>query len=149
VGPYNGRVRYLGVDPGGRRIGLALGDDSTGVVTPVEVVPARGLVATAELIVGRARRMGAECVVVGLPTRDDGQETPACRRSHALAHEIAARGVRVALQGELLTTDEARRRARSAGLPRQAPVDHIAAQVLLEEYLAGAGGRRGGCRPRR
>jgi len=43
------------------------------------------------------------------------------------------------LQGEFLTTNEARRRARAAGRSPRRPVDDIAAQILLEEHLAGVG----------
>jgi len=46
----------------------------------------------------------------------------------------------VALQPEFLSTREARQRAREAGLPPDRPVDHLAAQVILEEHLAGKRG---------
>jgi putative Holliday junction resolvase len=135
-------MRCLGVDLGGKRVGLALGDDATGVATPLEVVPYRGVEAAAETLAAAARRHGAERVVIGLPTRAAGSETPACRRSHAVAAALAGRGLEVRLQAEHLSTDEARRRAREAGLPSDRAIDHLAAQVILEEHLAG-GGRRG------
>jgi len=129
-------VRYLAVDPGARRLGFAVGDDDTGVATPLAVVPYGGITEAAELIVQKASAVGAGSVVMGLPTLERGEETPACRRSHALAAAIAARGVEVVLQPEFLTTNEARRRARAVGLQPGRPVDHLAAQVLLEEFLA-------------
>ncbi len=130
-------MRYLGVDPGGSRLGFALGDDITGVVTALEVLPYKGARAAARTIEDLARTHDAEQVVMGLPTRVDGSETPACRRSHAIAEAITAPGLVVWMQPEYLSTDEARRRARSAGIDRRQPVDHLAAQVLLEEFLAG------------
>jgi putative Holliday junction resolvase len=136
-------VRYLAVDPGARRLGLAVGDDDTGVASAVAVVPFHGSTHAADLIVQRAAALGAGRVVVGLPTSERGDETPACRRSHALAAAIAARGIPVDLQREFLTTNEARRRARALGFPPGRPVDHLAAQVLLEEYLALPGAERG------
>lgn len=129
-------MRVLGVDPGARRLGLAVADDATGVVTPLEVVGYHGVAAAAEVVAAAAAEHRAARVVVGLPTAADGAETPACRRSRALAAALAALGLEVDLQPEFLTTDEARRRAREAGAPRDRPVDHIAAQVILEEYLA-------------
>jgi putative Holliday junction resolvase len=131
-----GLMRYLGVDPGGRRIGLAVGDDGTGVVTPLEVVAYDGAAAAAQLIAEAARRLAAGCVVVGLPTLADGSAGPAARRSCLLAEHLRTLGVEVVLQSEFLSTDEARRRARAAGRPRSGWVDDLAAQVLLEEYLA-------------
>jgi RNase H-fold protein (predicted Holliday junction resolvase) len=80
-------------------------------------------------------------VVIGLPTRADGTETPACRRSHAVAAAVAELGLEVRLQPEYLSTDEARRRARAAGLPGDRPVDDLAAQVIVEDHLQSNGGR--------
>jgi putative Holliday junction resolvase len=130
-------MRFLGVDPGGKRLGLAVGDDRTGIVTPLAVVAYRGVAAAAETIEAEARRHDADCIVVGLPTRADGSETPACRRSRALAEALSSAGLAVELQPEYLSSNEARRRAREAGLPSGRPVDHLAAQILLEENLAG------------
>lgn len=135
--PYNADMRVLGVDPGGQRFGLAVADAATGTVTPLEVVRYGGVHAAAAVIAAVAARHGAARVVVGLPTSADGDETPACRRSHALAAAIAGLGLVVELQPEYLTSDEARRRAREAGRPVGRPVDDLAAQVILEDYLAG------------
>jgi putative Holliday junction resolvase len=136
IAAYNDPMRYLGVDPGGRRVGLAVGDDLTGVVTPLAVIDCRGTAAAAEAVRSAARTHDATCVVVGLPTAADGTPTAACRRSELLATELRQIGYDVVLQPEFLSTDEARRRARELGLPADQPVDHLAAQVLLEEYLA-------------
>jgi len=130
-------VRYLAVDPGGRSIGLAVGDDETGVVSPLTVLRSGGARRASGEIAATARRVGAERVVVGLPTTVDGEHTPACRRSEVLAEALRALGLEVELQPEHLSTREARRRAREAGLPASAAVDHLAAQVILEDYLAG------------
>jgi putative Holliday junction resolvase len=128
-------VRYLGVDPGGKRVGLALADDETGIVVPLKVIAYGGLERAAEELARTAAELAADCVVIGLPTSASGEPTAACARSQALATALEERGHRVALQGEYLSTNEARRRAREAGLKRDQPIDHLAAQVLLEEYL--------------
>jgi putative Holliday junction resolvase len=124
------------VDPGGRRIGFAVGDDATGVASPLEVVPYKGLEGTARMIAAVAEKSGAARVVLGLPTLEDGSRGPASRRSERLAEALAALGIEVVLQNEFLSTNEARRRARAAGRSPRQPVDDIAAQVLLEEHLA-------------
>jgi putative Holliday junction resolvase len=134
-------MRFLGVDPGGKRLGLAVADDTTGIVTPLEVIPYRGVSAAAADIAARARRHDAQQVVVGLPTTADGEPTPACRRSHALAHALRDLGLDTVLQPEYLSTNEARRRAREAGLPSGRPLDHLAAQIVLEEHLSTRGPR--------
>jgi putative Holliday junction resolvase len=116
-------------------MGLAVGDDRTGVVSPLEVVAYGGMAVAAQLIAETAVQIGADRVVLGLPTLADGSTGPACRRSLQLADELRSLDVDVALQGEFLTTDEARRRARAAGRRKDQPVDDLAAQVLLEEFL--------------
>jgi len=116
-------------------MGLAVGDDRTGVVSPLDIVSYGGLAAAAQLIAETATQMGAGSIVLGLPTLADGSTGPASNRSLQLADHLRGLGMAVALQGEYLTTDEARRRAREAGRPGRQPVDDIAAQILLEEYL--------------
>lgn len=117
-------------------MGLAVGDDTTGVVSPLDVVAYHNVDSAARLIATTAGDTGASLVVLGLPTLADGRHGPACRRSEELAAALDRLGVAVEFQAEFLTTDEARRRARSAGRSARQPVDDIAAQVLLEEYLA-------------
>lgn len=128
-------MRLLGVDPGGRRMGLATADDATGVVSPIAVVPYHGVAKAVEDIAEAASRHRAELIVVGLPTDADGEDTPACRRSRALVSALRERGLRAEPQAEHLTTHEARARARESGRARQAPVDDLAAAVILEEFL--------------
>ena len=130
-------MRFLGIDPGGKRLGLALADDITGFATPVAVVSYHGSDHAARLIVEAMREYGADFVVIGLPTSSDGAETAACARSHALSRALAQLGVEPELQPEFLTTNEARRRAKSSNRRPGQPVDDLAAQIILEEYLAG------------
>lgn len=117
-------------------MGLAIGDDTTGVASPLEVVDYPGVAGAARLIAEAAAEAGADSVVVGLPTLEDGTETPAGRRTQRLAEELQILGIAVILQGEFLSTNEARRRARMAGRAARQPVDDLAAQVILEEFLA-------------
>ncbi len=124
------------MDPGGKKVGLAVGDDQTGLVSPLEVVASEGTAAVAGLIADTAARVGAGLVVIGVPTLADGSSGPAARRSELLAEAVRTLGLEVALQSEYLTTSEARRRARAAGRPAGRPVDDLAAQIILEDYLA-------------
>jgi len=117
-------------------MGLAIGDDTTGVTSPLEIVPYVGVDRAAQQLAELASKVGAERVVLGLPTLEDGSRGPASRRTDRLAEALEALGVEVALQSEFLSTDEARRRARAAGRSPRQPVDDIAAQVILEEHLA-------------
>lgn len=128
-------MRFLGIDPGGKRLGLALADDVTGFATPLGVLAYGGRDHAARAIAEAMTRHGAECAIIGLPTDADGARTPGCARSEALATALGELGIDTELQTEYLSTDEARRRARSVGRRSDRPVDDIAAQVILEEYL--------------
>jgi putative Holliday junction resolvase len=128
-------VRYLAVDPGGRKIGLAIGDDDSGVASPLGIEPYEGVDQTARKIAALAEESSVGRVVLGLPTLEDGSEGPAARRTERLAEALVGLGVDVFLQREFLTTNEARRRARAAGRSPRQPADDLAAQVLLEEFL--------------
>ena len=138
-------MRVLGVDPGSRRVGLALADDATGLTRAWRILEPRDRAARIEDILAAAAEEGCDLIVIGLPTDDEGRETPACARSHRLSAELQAHGIHVSLQPEHLSTNEARRRARDRGLRRGAAVDHIAAEVILEDWLAARQRERGRC----
>jgi putative Holliday junction resolvase len=132
-------MRVLGIDPGGKRLGMALADLRTGIVTPLAVLAYDGRTRAASTIAAAMDEHEATIVVIGLPTDPEGRETPACTRSRALAAAVDELGAATALQPEHLSTNEARRRARAIGRRPGAPVDDLAAQVILEEYLEGRG----------
>ncbi len=116
-------------------MGLAVGDDLRGVASPLKIVPYDGVERAVDRIIKEASDIGATRIVLGLPSLADGSIGASARRSQRLAEALGARGASVVFQGEYLTTNEARRRARTAGRDPRRPVDDIAAQVLLEEYL--------------
>jgi putative Holliday junction resolvase len=128
-------MRFLAIDPGGKRLGLALGDDVTGLATPLEVVGYGSRDHAVGVIAAAMNTHKAQIAIIGLPTNADGVRTPACARSEALAAALRTAGIETELQAEYLTTNEARRRAQSIGRRSDRPVDDIAAQVILEEYL--------------
>lgn len=131
-------MRVLGIDPGGKRLGIAVGDTLTGVVTPQAIVPYRGYESAAAAVAAAAAELEAGSAVIGLPTDADGEETAACARSRKLAGAVEALGVPVHLHPEFLSSNEARRRAHAAGRRTREPVDDIAAAVILEDFMASA-----------
>jgi len=62
-------------------MGLAVGDDTTGVTSPLEIVPYEGVERAAQQIAALASKVGAARVVLGLPTLEDGSRGPASRRN--------------------------------------------------------------------
>lgn len=127
----------LAIDPGSRRIGLAVSDPLGAVALPLTVLPREGD------WIGELRRIvaerGIEEVVLGLPVRLDGTEGPAAQRARALAAELGASlGLEVRLVDERLTTTAARRGLSEAGASarrQRKVVDQAAAALLLQSYL--------------
>jgi len=137
-------TRYLGVDLGTKRIGLALGTSEGGVVSPLAVLAASPTPeANAGAILEVAREYGADAIVVGLPLHMDGTEGDQARLSRALAGAIERLGELVVhLHDERLTSHEADQRLTERELTRgkkKMRQDAVAAQVLLQSFLDALG----------
>jgi putative holliday junction resolvase len=133
-------MRWLGVDLGRRRVGLAYSEDDEGPAAPLRTVTvAAGGEAAAVIAV--AREVRAEGIVLGLPLEMSGREGLAARHARAVARAIgAALGeVPIALVDERLTSQEAHRALSASGKKRKdhaSDVDQLAAKILLDTHLA-------------
>lgn len=143
-------VRVVGLDLGGRRVGVAVSDGEGRLAVPERTVTRLGD-AEADLsallaVVGELR---AQRVVVGLPLALDGRPGPAARaaaeEAARLARALAGTGVEVETFDERLTTVSAERalahsvprRGRAGGRARRRLVDSSAAAVMLQAWLDG------------
>jgi putative Holliday junction resolvase len=136
-------ARALGLDLGERRIGVALCDSAGVLATPYEVVTRSGDRARDHARIGAlVEEAGAEVIVVGLPLSLDGSKGPAALGVEAEVAELRDHlGVRVELWDERLSTVEATRRLRSAGVSgrkRRHVIDQVAATVILQAWLDAA-----------
>jgi putative holliday junction resolvase len=131
----------LGVDPGERRVGLAVADLETRFARPLEVVDARAQDPVAR-IARIAADLGAVGIVVGLPISLSGRRGPAARRqAEFVARLRSATETEVTEFDERLTTLVAERQLRAAGASasvRRRLGDAVAAQVMLQGYLDSA-----------
>lgn len=131
VGPVG---RVIGVDHGGRRVGLAVGDEETGLAFPRSTVPTAE---AADAIARLAADEGTGRVVVGLPRNMDGSEGPQAAAARAFGQELTALGLDVYFSDERLTTWEAEERSRAADRRGRAnAIDSAAAALILEQYFA-------------
>jgi putative holliday junction resolvase len=130
-------MKRLGVDPGERRIGLAVATDEVAVVLPLRTVP--GGAGAVDTVADAAREVEAQEIVVGLPLKLDGTEGPAARRARAFGDAVGRRaGLPVTYWDERLTTVEADRALREAGMRgtrRRGVVDRNAAALILQGYV--------------
>jgi putative Holliday junction resolvase len=143
-------MRVLAVDPGSKRVGLALSDETETLATPLTVLHAGPHLA--RRIAAAASELEAGRIVVGLPMRLDGSEGLEADAARHLAAEISLQSqLPVELWDERFTTTIAERAARAAGnlAARRRPggrparsshslrplVDSHAAAILLQSYL--------------
>lgn len=129
----------LALDLGDARIGVAVSDPDRRLAVPVGTIRT-GAPEDLKAVAALVRERGATLVVVGHPLRLTGEA--GVRARHAEAFAEALRGfaaIPVVLQDERLSTKEAERRLREAGVAgrdRRRVVDPSAAVVILESYLA-------------
>ncbi len=132
-------MHVIGVDPGSKRVGVAIGHTSTGVATPYEVWPRRGTPSIAERLRACVAEWEAERVVVGLPRSLDGGEGPAVRAARALVDELRAElDVPVEEHDERFSTVSAQSSLHRSGLDTRRSrevVDAVAAAVILQSWL--------------
>lgn len=131
-------MRYIGIDLGTRRIGLAFGDE-LGVATPLAALTAAdpGERRSALLQVIRDRR--ADEIVIGHPLNMDDTIGPKAKEAESFAAQLSTElGKPVHLVDERLTSYEAessiakskRRAVRASGI-----IDSRAATLILQDYL--------------
>ncbi len=122
-------MRYLALDVGDRRIGLAVGDDAHGLVHPLRTLVRRSLARDLDALREIVRDERIEVLVVGLPLTLRGEIGPQAERVRRFAAACADLGLPVELYDERHTTSEARLRGAR-------DVDAGAATILLEDFLA-------------
>ena len=127
--------RILGIDPGERRVGLAVSDPGRRVALGLptfEAGPGRNLV---DHLRGLLQAYGVTRIVLGEPLTLRGEVGGAARRAAALARRLRRElGLEVELWDERLTTVQGGRVLRGMRAPRGAR-DRVAATLLLQSYL--------------
>jgi putative Holliday junction resolvase len=136
------RGRWLAIDWGERRIGLAISDPSGIIASPSGVIARRaGKRAPIAELVRRAEALEARAFVMGLPLDGEGDETPRSIECRRVAAELARRTkLPVTMLDERYTTAAALRAVREMGgggstRDRKGDVDALAATVLLQQAL--------------
>jgi putative holliday junction resolvase len=144
-GPQNGRrPRYLGLDIGTRRIGVAVSDELGLTAQPVLTLERRRLgnsIAREDLrsLARLARRFGVVGIVVGNPLHLSGEQSPQAERVRTFAAELGAlTGLQIHYWDERLTSHDAHQILYEAGHARQEHrkvVDQVAATLILQGFL--------------
>ena len=134
--------RWLGIDHGTQRIGIAVGTSPDGIATPLAVVPAHPEDAVVEKLRELSEAYAVEGVVVGWPLNMDGTEGP----QGVLAREMALRLARlldrdVRLWDERLSSFAADQALAGVFTRKQkkARQDAVAAAEMLRDFLSSDG----------
>ncbi len=130
-------MRYLAIDHGTKRTGLAVCDAEERIASPLCVLHGqRGLVEQIARIVA-TEEIGA--IIVGLPVNMDDSEGPQARKAKTFAQSLTARmDIPVYLQDERLTSFAAEEKLEASGLSkgkRRSRLDAIAAAEILQAFL--------------
>jgi len=138
-------MRFVGLDIGEKRIGVAVSDVSGTLARPLGVLRPSGLdvdaldVVSTEIARLVAEEDGLGEIVIGLPRRLDGSPTDMTARVEQFARQLRAKtSLPVTLQDERLSSREAESRLALRDKDwrsRKAKLDAAAAAVILQDYL--------------
>ncbi|MDO5297667.1 MAG: Holliday junction resolvase RuvX [bacterium] len=132
-------MRILGIDLGGRRVGVALSDPSGLIASALETVDGRDKDYLMAHIRDLVEQHQVGEVVVGRPLNTDGSVGKQAEKYAELAERLAQRlTVPVVFQDERFTTVEAHNTMKSlgeSGKKRRESVDRVAAVLILQTYL--------------
>jgi putative Holliday junction resolvase len=121
-------ARWLGVDPGEARVGLAISDPDGRYAIPLQIVQASAAFPAIRAIVAREDVAG---IVVGLARLPSGDEGDAARMARRLGERLRrVLGLPVEYEDETLTSRQA-----EAIAGHDHPSDDVAASLLLQQFL--------------
>ncbi|NLG72521.1 MAG: Holliday junction resolvase RuvX [Chloroflexi bacterium] len=132
-------MRILAVDPGEKRLGIAISDPTATIASPLTVLKHVSRAEDAAAIVRLAVEHSAGMIIVGTALDDEGEETLQSRKAARLAEVIRTlTDLPVALWDESGSTQEARAARLAMGVSRKkrrGHMDDLAAAVILQSYL--------------
>lgn len=134
-------VKYMALDIGERRVGVALADDTVKIAVPHTVIDVDGN--EFEAVAHIVSTEDISVIVAGYPRNQSGEPTAQTQYSQAfvanLPKEIAEK---VIFQDESLTSVQAEQYLKAEGKPyTKGDVDKLAASIILQDYLEQQDGR--------
>lgn len=133
------RGRLLGIDPGAKRMGLALSDLDRTIASPLMTLERGKFAKDLEAIRALIAEHGIVGIVIGLPRNMDGSEGPSAQSARALMRNLAgAIALPMAFWDERLSTMAVTRTLLEADASRKRRaelVDKLAAAYILQGAL--------------
>lgn len=129
----------LAVDLGDKRTGLAYCDKLQMLSSPIDTVIEQDRNVLAEIIIGKARELQAQKIIIGFPRNMDGTlGTSAAKVEDFKLRLNRLSDIPVELVDERCTTMLAHsylNKTNTRGKKRKAIIDSVSAVVILEDYL--------------
>lgn len=129
----------IGIDPGSKRIGVAVSDMERIIASPNSVIERNRRRSGLDKIISLIADYEATGIVVGLPINMNGTFGPRAQSAKQFANNILSKiEIPLAFQDERLTTAQAERSMIEAGLSRQRRsqrIDASAAAIILQTVL--------------
>lgn len=131
--------KYLGVDYGDKRTGLAECDISGLIAGGIGTISEGGMRKTAQRVAEEAEKRSCKKIIIGLPKNMDGSEGPRAdviKAFGALLAELTA--IPIDYYDERMTTMVAYRflgETGTYGKKRKETVDTLSAQIILQNYI--------------
>jgi putative Holliday junction resolvase len=131
----------LGFDFSKNRVGVAVGQELTGTVTPLETLLAKNHKPDWQGISRLIEEWQPDLCVVGLPLTEDGEEQDASQAARRFANQLNGRyQLPVELVDERYSTREAQSVMQSSPMKKKdrqnkTNIDKIAAQLILQSWL--------------
>ena len=132
-------MRILALDPGTKRIGVAVSDETKTIAQPLEWIPAEPFAGFVERLKQLLIEKEIDLILIGLPRNMDGSFGPAAQKAEAFAAAVrAAITVPIKMRDERLTSLQANKimiQSKVRRDKRKDKVDQMAAALLLQSYL--------------
>jgi len=137
AGRSDAPVTLLCFDYGEKRIGVAVGQTLTGTTSALSTLAARAGVPDWNAVAALLAEWDPDALVLGLPLNMDGTEQPLTARVRRFARRLSQHHpLPLYFADERLSTREAR--GREGAAPPREGRDALAAQIILEGWMAGA-----------
>ena len=130
--------RFLAIDYGDRRIGLALSDPLKIIASPYRTIIKNNNTNLIEEIERIIAVEDVELTIIGLPLGMSGQITEQTKKVEKFADKLAARGITIKYEDERWSSVAAKRSMREQNIKtghNKGLVDQTAAAIFLQQYL--------------
>jgi putative Holliday junction resolvase len=139
IGRLPSQGRLLSIDPGKKRIGVAISDENRIVCRPLQIIERTSWKKLLSAIQAILQQFDAKGLVIGLPLESDGTESEMSLEARNLAQKFAkSLEIPVFLQDERVSSYDARARLWSSKVPPKnlsGAVDSEAAAVILGDFI--------------